>query len=201
MICLASCAGSLFAVEQPNIVHILADDLGYGDLGCYNPRSKIPTPRLDRLAAEGMRFTDAHSPSSVCTPTRYALFTGRFAWRTRLQRNVLGPWDNPLITPDRMTVGKLLQQQGYTTACIGKPLFERRQSIIVLGENLPSARATGFSSTLPAATTTVSTGNRSGSKTNAATLSTRTLVNSSTSAKILLSVTTDMVRSRSLLLN
>ena len=118
--CFVACAGRLFAVEQPNIVYILADDLGYGDLGCYNSRSKIPTPRLDGLASEGMRFTDAHSPSSVCTPTRYALLTGRYAWRTRLQRNVLGPWDKPLIAQDRLTVGKLLQQNGYTTACIGK---------------------------------------------------------------------------------
>lgn len=98
------------ASEQPNIVFILADDLGYGDLGCYNPESKIPTPHLDQLAMQGMRFKDAHSPSSVCTPTRYALLTGRYAWRTRLQRNVLGPWDKPLIAADRLTVGKLLQQ-------------------------------------------------------------------------------------------
>jgi arylsulfatase A len=111
---------SLRAAEKPNIVFILADDLGYGDLGCYNMDSKIPTPYLDQLASEGMRFTDAHSPSSVCTPTRYALLTGRYAWRTRLQRNVLGPWDKPLIAPDRLTVGKLLQQHGYATACIGK---------------------------------------------------------------------------------
>ncbi len=117
---LVSSSTSLWASDPPNIVYILADDLGYGDLGCYNPESKIPTPRLDQLAAQGMRFTDAHSPSSVCTPTRYALLTGRYAWRTRLQRNVLGPWDKPLIAPDRLTVGKLLQQHGYETACIGK---------------------------------------------------------------------------------
>jgi arylsulfatase A-like enzyme len=110
----------LDAMQKPNLVFILADDLGYGDLGCYNEHSKIPTPNLDRLANEGMRFKDAHSPSSVCTPTRYALLTGRYSWRTRLQRNVLGPWDKPLIAPDRLTVGKLLQQHGYTTACIGK---------------------------------------------------------------------------------
>ncbi len=67
-----------------------------------------------------MRFSDAHSPSAVCTPTRYALLTGRYAWRTRLQKNVLGPWDKPLIAADRLTVGKLLQQHGYATACIGK---------------------------------------------------------------------------------
>ncbi len=117
----ATCSSNfLRAADHPNIVFILADDLGYGDLGCYNPQSKIPTPRLDQLARQGMRFRDAHSPSSVCTPTRYALLTGRYAWRTRLQRNVLGPWDKPLIAADRLTVGKLLQQHGYVTACIGK---------------------------------------------------------------------------------
>ena len=77
---------------RPNIVYILADDLGYGDLGCYNQDSKIPTPNLDRLAAEGMRFTDAHAPTSVCTPTRYALLTGRYSWRSPLKHDVLGPW-------------------------------------------------------------------------------------------------------------
>ena len=107
---------SLWASDPPNIVCILADDLGYGDLGCYNSESKIPTPRLDQFATQGMRFRDAHSPSSVCTPTRYALLTGRYAWRTRLQRNVLGPWDKPLIAEERLTVGKLLQQHGYETA-------------------------------------------------------------------------------------
>lgn len=108
------------AASTPNIVLILADDMGYGDLGCYNPDSKIPTPRLDHLAAQGMRFTDAHSPSSVCSPTRYSILTGRYAWRTRLQRNVLGPWDKPLIAADRLTLGRLLQEKGYATACIGK---------------------------------------------------------------------------------
>ncbi len=108
------------ATETPNIVYILADDLGYGDLGCYNAASKIPTPYLDQFAQSGTRFTDAHAPSSVCTPTRYAILTGRYAWRTRLQRNVLGPWDRPLIAAERLTVGKFLQQHGYVTACIGK---------------------------------------------------------------------------------
>ncbi len=117
---LISLARDVRAAEKPNIVLILADDLGYGDVGCYNKDSKIPTPHLDQLAREGMRFTDAHSPSSVCSPTRYALLTGRYAWRTRLQRNVLGPWDRPLIAADRLTVSKLLQQHGYSTACIGK---------------------------------------------------------------------------------
>jgi arylsulfatase A-like enzyme len=105
---------------RPNIVYILADDLGYGDLGCYNKDSKIPTPNLDRLAAEGMRFTDAHAPTSVCTPTRYALLTGRYAWRSRLRHDVLGPWGTTLIAADRLTVPALFKQHGYATMCIGK---------------------------------------------------------------------------------
>ena len=108
------------APAKPNIVYILADDLGYGDVGCYNPASKIPTPNMDRLAKEGMRFTDAHSPSAVCTPTRYALLTGRYAWRTRLQRNVIGPFSPPLIAEKQHTVPAMLREQGYATACIGK---------------------------------------------------------------------------------
>ncbi len=106
--------------SKPNIVYILADDLGYGDVGCYNAASKIPTPNIDRLAREGVRFTDAHSPSAVCTPTRYALLTGRYAWRTRLQRNVIGPFAQPLIAEQQLTVAELLRGQGYSTACIGK---------------------------------------------------------------------------------
>lgn len=104
----------------PNIVLILADDLGYGDVSCYNPDSKIATPHVDRLAAEGMRFTDAHTPSAVCTPTRYGLLTGRYCWRTRLKYRVLDGFDPPLIEPDRMTVASLLRQHGYATACVGK---------------------------------------------------------------------------------
>ena len=83
--------------SSPNIVIILADDLGYGDVGCYNAQSKIPTPNLDRLAAEGMRFTDAHAPDAVCTPSRYGLLTGRYAFRSRLKSGVLAPWGEPLI--------------------------------------------------------------------------------------------------------
>jgi arylsulfatase A len=110
----------VLAAERPNIVFILAADLGYGDVGVYNPKSKIPTPNLDRLAAGGMRFTDAHAPSSVCTPTRYALLTGRYAWRSRLKSGVLPPWGAPLIESGRPSVGSLLQAEGYRTACIGK---------------------------------------------------------------------------------
>ncbi len=104
----------------PNIVLILADDLGQGDLGCYNPNSKIPTPHLDQLAREGMWFTDAHSPSSVCTPTRYALLTGTYAWRSRLKKGVLNGYDHLLIEPERTTIAQVLQKGGYRTACIGK---------------------------------------------------------------------------------
>lgn len=105
---------------RPNVVLVLADDMGYGDVGAYNPDAKIPTPHLDRLAREGMRFTDAHTSSGVCTPTRYSLLTGRYHWRTRLQSGVLGGFSRPLIAGDRMTLGHLFQQQNYHTACIGK---------------------------------------------------------------------------------
>ncbi len=105
----------------PNILIILADDLGYGDVQCYNPqRGKISTPNMDRLATEGMRFTDAHSSSGVCSPSRYALLTGRYHWRTRLQQGIVPVWGAPLIAPDRLTVAGLAKQHGYRTACIGK---------------------------------------------------------------------------------
>lgn len=106
--------------RHPNLVYILADDLGYGDLRCYQPDSKIPTPHLDRLAEQGARFTDAHSPSAVCTPTRYGILTGRYCWRSTLQKSVLWSWDPPLIEADRLTVPAFLRDQGYHTACIGK---------------------------------------------------------------------------------
>ncbi len=106
--------------KHPNIVIILADDMGFGDMACQNPDSKIPTPNLDRLASQGLRFTDGHSPSAVCTPTRYSLLTGRYCWRSRLKKHVLWPWDGPLIEPDRLTLPAMLKQHGYKTACIGK---------------------------------------------------------------------------------
>ena len=117
LVCTAALA---VAAERPNVIMILADDLGYGDLRCYQPESKIPTPHLDRLAAGGVRFTDAHTPSAVCTPTRYGLLTGRYSWRTPLKRGVLDGFDPPLIEPGRVTLPRLLKQQGYVTACIGK---------------------------------------------------------------------------------
>lgn len=104
----------------PNIVFIMADDMGFGDVGCFNPHSKIPTPNMDRLASQGIRLTDAHSPSAVCTPTRYAVLTGRYCWRSPLKRGVLYGYEPPLIEPERLTVARLLQQHGYHTACIGK---------------------------------------------------------------------------------
>jgi arylsulfatase A-like enzyme len=107
--------------SRPNILYILCDDLGFGDVHALNPeRGKIPTPHMDRLVAEGMAFTDAHSSSSVCTPTRYGIMTGRYNWRTRLQSGVLGGFSPPLIADDRLTVPKLLKQHGYATGCIGK---------------------------------------------------------------------------------
>ena len=113
-------ASAARAKNRPNIVIILADDLGYGDVGVYNKDSKIPTPHLDRMAAEGTRFIDAHTPCGVCSPTRYGLLTGRYPWRTELKTQVLWPWDRPLIEKDRLTLPGLLKQHGYQTACFGK---------------------------------------------------------------------------------
>lgn len=121
------CTGVLLADSQsapspkPNIVYILADDLGYGDVQCLNPKlGKIPTPHLDKLASRGMTFTDAHSGSSVCTPTRYGVLTGRYAWRSRQQTGVLEDNRPPLVVDGRLTVAAMLKQQGYYTASIGK---------------------------------------------------------------------------------
>ena len=108
------------ARRAPNLVFILADDLGYGDVQCLNPDGKIATPHLDRLAATGMVFTDAHSSSAVCTPTRYGILTGRYNWRSSLKNGVLGGYSPRLIEAGRLTVPALLKQHGYATACIGK---------------------------------------------------------------------------------
>jgi arylsulfatase A-like enzyme len=110
----------LHAIDKPNIIVILADDLGYGDVSCNNSASKINTPHVDRLAREGMRFTDAHTPSAVCTPTRYGLLTGRYAWRTRMKSGVLDGFSPPLIEADRMTLASMLRDNGYATGCVGK---------------------------------------------------------------------------------
>lgn len=108
------------AAEKPNIIFIFADDLGYGDVQVYNPDSKIPTPAMNKIAEEGMIFTDAHTSSSVCTPSRYSLLTGRYCWRTSLKRGVLNGFGSALIDPHRTTVADLLKANGYNTACIGK---------------------------------------------------------------------------------
>ncbi len=110
--------GSAAAASPPNIVILYADDMGYGDLGVQNPDSKIPTPHLDKLASEGMRFTDAHSSSGICTPSRYALLTGRFHWRKFHQ--IVNSFDPPAIDESELTLPELLKTKGYRTACIGK---------------------------------------------------------------------------------
>ena len=118
---LASCSqDSQESQKLPNILFILADDLGYGDVACYNPDSKVPTPNLDQLAREGMRFTDAHSPSTVCTPTRYSILTGRMAFRTGLRGVFAGVKGSCLIEEDRLTLPQMLRNGGYATACMGK---------------------------------------------------------------------------------
>ena len=106
--------------ERPNIVIIMADDLGYGDVQPLNPRSKISTPNFNQLATQGMTFVDAHSPSAVCTPTRYGVLCGRYPWRSRMKRGVLGGYSEPLIEKDRQTIASVLKAAGYRTACVGK---------------------------------------------------------------------------------
>ncbi|MEE2907767.1 MAG: arylsulfatase [Planctomycetota bacterium] len=113
-------APEVATAARPNIVLILADDLGVGDLECMNPRSRIPTPGMDAIAEEGMRFTDAHAAAAVCTPSRYGLLTGRYCWRGPLKRWVLGGSSPALIEADRETLASLLSSVGYRTACVGK---------------------------------------------------------------------------------
>ncbi|MBE0534310.1 MAG: arylsulfatase [Phycisphaerae bacterium] len=120
---MAALPATITAAEKPslpNIVYILADDMGYGDVACLNKDCRIPTPHMDRLAKEGMIFTDAHSGSAVCTPTRYGILTGRYCWRTRLKSGVLWGYSPALIEDGRMTVASLLKKHGYATACVGK---------------------------------------------------------------------------------
>ncbi len=111
---------NLTAQTKPNIIYILTDDLGYGDVSSYNDKGKIKTPYIDKLAAEGLKFTDAHTSSSVCTPTRYGILTGRYNWRSRLKEGVLSGVSRALIPTSRTTVAKMLQNNGYETAFIGK---------------------------------------------------------------------------------
>lgn len=106
--------------SKPNIVYILADDMGIDSVSALNTKCGISTPNLNRLIEQGMTFTDAHSGSAVCSPTRYGVLTGRYSWRTRMKAGIVGKWQPPLIAQDRLTVGKMLQRSGYHTACIGK---------------------------------------------------------------------------------
>ena len=106
---------------RPNVLIIYADDLGYGDVHCYNANSNVRTPNLDRLANEGMRFTDAHSAATVCTPSRYSLLTGRYAFRLPNHGRVFDGIGGPnLITPERLSMGQMFSNLGYATACVGK---------------------------------------------------------------------------------
>lgn len=104
---------------KPNIIFIMSDDMGYGDLGCYGAE-KIPTPNMDSIAENGVKFTDAHSSSAVCTPSRYSVMAGRYCWRTWLKKWVLGGFGAPLIEPGRETVASMLKKNGYNTFAVGK---------------------------------------------------------------------------------
>ena len=139
--------------RPPNVLLILADDLGYGDVGCYNPEAKAPTPNLDRLAAEGMRFTDAHSPSTVCTPTRYSLLTGRMAFRTGFRSVFVGVGGPCLIESERPTIATLLGRAGYATAMVGKwhvgLTFRDANGERVTDPGLDGVRRVDFSRAIP----------------------------------------------------
>ncbi|MDA1276500.1 MAG: arylsulfatase [Verrucomicrobia bacterium] len=113
-----SVAMTAFAQNTPNIVILYADDMGYGDLSAQNPESRIPTPHLDQLASEGTRFTDAHSSSGICSPSRYALLTGRYHWRKF--HNIVNAFGPSVFGKDELTLPEMLRRKGYDTACIGK---------------------------------------------------------------------------------
>lgn len=104
----------------PNVIVILADDMGLDSVSHFNQKLGLKTPNIDRLAAEGMSFTDAHSTSAVCSPTRYSVLTGRYNWRSRLKRGIVGQWERPLLEDERITLPEMFQSKGYHTACIGK---------------------------------------------------------------------------------
>ena len=106
-------------MKKPNVIFILADDLGYGDVSCLNPQGKINTPNIDRIAAEGLKFTDAHAASSLCSPSRYAVLTGRYCWR-KLSKGIVNVFGDTILPPQRMTIANMLKKQGYSTACFGK---------------------------------------------------------------------------------
>jgi arylsulfatase A len=118
--CIGGCSEEISNQKKPNIIYILADDLGYGDISSFNENSGIRTPNLDRMASEGIKFTDAYTTSSVCTPTRYGILTGRYNWRSSLKNGVLTGKSKAMIPATRTTVASLLQDSGYNTAFIGK---------------------------------------------------------------------------------
>ncbi len=118
--CVIPTAVSGAKAQKPNIIFIYADDMGYGDVKAYNPESKIETPTLDKIAAQGVRFTDAHTNSSVSTPSRYGVITGRYSWRSSLKKGVLGGYSPAIIEKERSTVASMLRESGYKTYAIGK---------------------------------------------------------------------------------
>jgi arylsulfatase A-like enzyme len=144
-------AGDLGAAERPNIVLILADDLGYGDLQCYNDQGKVPTPHLDRLARGGMRFNDAHSPCTVCTPTRYGLMTGQMPFRVPNGGAVFTGVGGPsLIAPGRLTLATMLAERGYETACVGKwhlglTFYDQEGKPVAGGKGIEAVRQVDYS--------------------------------------------------------
>jgi len=129
--------------DRPNIVFIFADDMGYGEIQALNPdRSKIPTPHLNQLFSQGKIFTDAHTTSSVCTPSRYALLTGRYNWRTRLQHGVVTGGGEPLIAAGRLTVPAIFKEKSYCTAMVGKWHLEYRYEVPEALKDVPLSKAT-----------------------------------------------------------
>lgn len=109
--------------QSPNVIFILADDLGYGDISAFNPESKIHTPSIDNLTHSGISFTDAHSSSALSTPSRYSIITGRYPWRTTMKSGVLNGFSPAMITPDRRTIAQMFSENGYNTACIGNGIL------------------------------------------------------------------------------
>ena len=156
MICpVVSVSTAIAEQDQPNIVLLLCDDLGYGDVQSFNPADgKIATPNIDRLASQGMMFTDAHSASSVCTPTRYGILTGRYCWRTTLQTGVVQGFAPCLIKENRPTIASFLKSQGYHTGIVGKWHLNNRYLNPETGEEYTDGKPLKF--TAPVGTKTVS---------------------------------------------
>jgi len=114
------CCSAQQTGKAPNIIFIMADDLGYGDVQSLTPTSKIPTPNINKLAAQGLSFLNAHASAAVCTPSRYSFLTGRYSWRSERKEGVTWVWERPMIDSTQFTIAQMLKRQGYNTACIGK---------------------------------------------------------------------------------